>query len=54
MNNKKIQGYIMVGIGFTVLIINALSYLFNWDIGEPAFTVLGLISVVVGVKLVRM
>ena len=43
----------MAGIGFLLLLINTLSYLLDWDIKNPAFTGLGLIFVVVGLKLAR-
>ncbi len=43
----------MAGIGFLLLLINALSYLLNWDIENPGFTGLGLIFVVTGLKVAR-
>lgn len=51
--DKKIKGYIMAIIGFILLLYNALSYLLGWESRNPAFTVLGLIFVVVGLKRIR-
>ena len=53
MQKKQIQGYVMAGIGFLLLSINALSYLLDWDVKNPAFTGLGLIFVVTGLKSAR-
>lgn len=43
-------GYIMAGAGFLLILINALSYLLGWDLKSPAFTILGLVLIVVGAK----
>lgn len=43
----------MAGIGFALLLVNALSYIFGWDIGNPALTIFGLISVLNGLKIAR-
>ncbi len=48
--NKKIQGYIMAIIGFILLLFNALSYLLGWESRNSAFTVLGLVFVIIGMK----
>ncbi|MBT4174110.1 hypothetical protein HOC80_04900 [archaeon] len=53
MENKKIKGYIMAGVGFLMILVNALSYLLNWE-GEfvPIF-IIGLVFVAVGMSWVR-
>jgi hypothetical protein len=53
MNNKKISGYVMFGVGGVILLINAISYIFGLDFKHPALTVMGLVFVVVGMKIVR-
>ena len=51
MNKKAIQGYIMAGVGFTLLLITALSYLLDWDFGNPSLSTIGLIFIFVGLKI---
>lgn len=53
MQNQKISGYIMEFIGFLILLINAMGYLFNLDIKHPALIILGLVFVVVGMNTIR-
>jgi hypothetical protein len=53
MDTQMISGYTMVGVGFAMLLVNAFSYLFDWGIKTPAFTVLGLVSAVIGLKKAR-
>lgn len=43
----------MFGIGFVMLIVNVLAYIFQWDFKAPAFTILGLVFVVIGMKIVH-
>jgi len=43
----------MAGIGFAMILINAFSYILDWDIKNPAFTVLGIIFVTLGLKVAR-
>jgi hypothetical protein len=50
MENQKVSGYIMAGIGFVMLLVNASGYLFHLDVKSPALTVMGLVFVVVGMK----
>lgn len=33
-----------------MILINALSYLLNWQFKSPAFTILGLVLIVIGAK----
>ena len=53
MDKQKNSGYIMAGVGFIMLLANAFSYIFDWNIKSPAFTVLGLIFVLIGLKRAR-
>lgn len=53
MNKNKTQGIIMVIVGFMMLLTNAFGYILDWDIKNPAFTVLGLIFIIIGLKKVR-
>ena len=49
----NIQGYIMAIIGFILLLFNALSYLLGWESRKSAFTILGLVFVLIGTKKAR-
>lgn len=40
----------MAVIGFALLLVNAASYVFGWNTKNPAFTVLGLVFVLIGLK----
>ncbi len=43
----------MVGIGFVMILINALSYLLGWDLNSSAFTIVGLVLIVIGSRTAR-
>lgn len=51
MGKQKFSGYLMAVIGLAMLLINALSYIFDGNIKSPAFTIMGLVFVVIGLKL---
>ena len=53
MDEQQISGYIMAAGGFVMILMNALSYLFGRDLKSPAFTILGLVLIVIGTKTVR-
>jgi hypothetical protein len=53
MENHQLSGYGMMITGFIMILVNALSYLFHWDLKSPAFTVLGLVFIVIGAKTAR-
>jgi len=53
MNKQKISGYIMATVGFVMLLINAVSYIFGLDFRHPALTVMGLVFVTVGGNMIR-
>jgi heme/copper-type cytochrome/quinol oxidase subunit 4 len=50
---KRNYGKIIAMIGMAILVINALGYFLHLDIGKPQWTLIGLIFVLVGLKLVR-
>jgi predicted membrane protein len=50
MEKQKISGYIMAIVGFVLIVINALSYILGWELKSPAFTIIGLVLVVIGAK----
>lgn len=51
MNNVSKRGLIMAVIGFLMLVFNAINYIFDFGYKNPAFTVLGIVFVVVGMKM---
>ena len=53
MEEQRLSGYIMAGAGFIMILINALSYLLGWDLKSPAFTILGLVLIVIGARTAR-
>jgi len=53
MENHQLSGYGMMITGLVMILVNALSYLFDWDLKSPAFTVLGLVLVAIGAKTAR-
>jgi len=53
MDEREISGYIMAIVGFVMIMINAFSYLLGWTWKSPAFTILGLVLIVVGAKTAR-
>lgn len=53
MNNQKIMGYVLIAVGFAMIISNAIGYIFDYGIKSPAFTVLGLVFMLIGLKRVK-
>jgi hypothetical protein len=53
MNKKRLSGIIMFCIGFVMILISALGYLFNWDTKSPALTIMGLVFVAIGLQMAR-
>jgi hypothetical protein len=53
IDDQKFRGYAMAGVGFLMLLANAFGYIFSLDIKNPAFTILGLVFVVIGLKMAR-
>jgi uncharacterized membrane protein len=50
---NKIRGFIFAIVGFLMLLVNAVGYVFNLDIKNPALTVIGLVFVTIGLKVGR-
>jgi hypothetical protein len=50
MDEQEISGYFMASIGFVMILMNAFSYLLGWSWKSPAFTILGLVLIVIGAK----
>jgi uncharacterized membrane protein len=48
---KKTSGLIMAIVGFIMILINALDYIFGWNNISPAFGIIGLIFVAIGMKI---
>lgn len=53
MNNKKVSGYVMFGMGVAILLVNAISYIFGLDFKHPALTGMGLVFVTIGIRVTR-
>lgn len=53
MEERQLSGYIMAITGCIMILINALSYIFQWDLRSPAFTVIGLVLIVIGTATVK-
>lgn len=53
MNKKQIQGYIMAGVGFVMILINALSYIFNLGMKSSPLLIMSLVFVAIGAKTIR-
>ncbi|MBF7096026.1 hypothetical protein [Alkalibacter mobilis] len=51
--NSKIQGYIMAAIGFGFLVFSAANYISDGENKTPAFLIMGLVFVVIGMKKAR-
>jgi hypothetical protein len=51
MDERLIAGYIMAIAGFVMILINALSYVFHGDLRSPAFSILGLVLIVIGARI---
>jgi hypothetical protein len=53
MEERQVSGYIMAGVGFVMILINALSYLLGWDLKSPGFTIFGLVLIIIGARTAR-
>jgi len=53
INNKKVSGRIMVVVGFIMILINAIGYIFHLDITSAPLTIMGLVFVAIGMKIAR-
>ncbi len=50
---KKERGYVMVIVGFFMIIVNALSYILNWNGEFVPLGIIGLVFVAVGLRWTR-
>jgi urea transporter len=50
---KMVAKYVMAGVGFVMLAVNAVGYVFDTGVKSPALTVLGLVFVVIGLQIAR-
>jgi len=53
MNQNKINGYIMAIVGFVLILLSALNYIFHWNLIAPALGTMGIIFVAVGMMTSR-
>ncbi len=53
MNSRKKKGIMMASIGGIILLVTALSMVFNWDIIHPAFAVIGITFLGAGMAFIR-
>lgn len=53
INNKRISGYVMAILGFLMILYNAINYIFDLDMKNPAFIVMGIVFVVIGMGIVK-
>lgn len=52
-NNRKIGGYAMAGIGFLMILISAVNYLFDLGFKSSAFSIMGIVFLAIGTGTVR-
>ncbi len=48
--NKKLQGYVMLAVGFLIIAVNALSYVLDWQSKNSTLTILGIVFILMGSK----
>ena len=51
--NNKTKGYVVVGVGFIMILVTALGYLLNWERNFSAIFIIGLVAVAVGLGWTR-
>lgn len=51
-DNKRVPGLIMAIVGFVLIIITALNYLFGWKLGVPPAAI-GIVFVAIGMGWIR-
>ncbi len=52
-DSKKTAGYVMAGVGFLMILVNALDYLLGWEGEFMPLMIIGLVLVVTGMNLSR-
>jgi len=50
---RKLSGYIMATVGFIMILADALSYIFSWELESPIFLILGVVFVIIGMRSYR-
>jgi predicted membrane protein len=53
MKKEQISGLVMAIVGFIMILVNAISYIFQWGEVHPAFGIVGLVFCAVGAMRVR-
>jgi hypothetical protein len=53
MKKNKLFGYIMAGVGFALIVLNALSYILYWSTKSSVLSILGIVFLVIGLKTAR-
>jgi hypothetical protein len=48
---KQTAGFIMTGVGFMMILVNALDYLLGWNNDYTPLWIIGLVLVVTGINL---
>jgi hypothetical protein len=52
-SGKKTAGYVMVGAGFLIILVNAFAYLLDWNGEYTPLLIIGLALSVTGLTLTR-
>ena len=53
MNKRQISGYIMAGVGFVIILIVAINYIFHLNFSHPALSIIGLVFVGIGMGTIK-
>lgn len=51
--DQKVRGQVMAGVGFLMIIFNALDYILGWEGNSTPLFIIGLVLVAVGLRWVR-
>ena len=52
-NKNKTGAYVMAGVGFAMVVFNALNYLLDWDKESTPLMIIGIALTVTGMNMVR-
>jgi len=50
---KKLAGYVMAGVGFLMVLVNALAYVLGWNGEHTPLLIIGLVLGATGLNLTR-
>ncbi|MFH1248991.1 MAG: hypothetical protein V1660_02475 [archaeon] len=53
MNKQKISGYVMALVGFALILMNAISYVFDLDMKSSALSIIGIVFVAIGMRIIK-